>query len=474
MENFQWVDKYKPKTLDDIYGNEKNIEKIINWLKVFKDNSLVNSKFRNAILLSGSPGIGKTSIAHILLENAGFDIIEFNASELRTSKVLVEKLENILSGKSIKTMFNNNIVTGIIMDEIDGIESRKECSSSELVEIINNNTKKSNKKKKNKVLVVNKNPIICICNTINKGINPLLSSVIHIKFNTPTDNEIYKLILKINNKEDLQINDALLNLIVPYCQCDFRRAIYILEYLSSFIKEQKSDIKLNNNDLLKLLSNIGLKNIETGIFESVNNIFLNYDLTLSEIMHNFYSDQNFVPFIIHENFVNFIDRNTNNTYSEKLDLCIEYYDNLTQSQIIKNSLFGKWYLIDYVGILSAYAPNIILKKAKLKDVLSLKEFEKSALISKYNYRYYNLKSINHICKKLDVDITNFQIISIFAVYNVFVDRTFINYIVKYFKKRGLTFKEFEKLMKLSTIFEEYTKKYTKKVQKEINTIYDAI
>jgi len=75
---------------------------------------------------------------------------------------------------------------------------------------------------------------------------------------------------------------------------------------------------------------------------------------------------------------------------------------------------------------------------------------------------------------LDVDITNFQIISIFAVYNVFVDRTFINYIVKYFKKRELTFKEFEKLMKLSTIFEEYTKKYTKKVQKEINTIYDAI
>ena len=75
---------------------------------------------------------------------------------------------------------------------------------------------------------------------------------------------------------------------------------------------------------------------------------------------------------------------------------------------------------------------------------------------------------------MDVDITNFQIISIFAVYNVFVDRTFINYIVKYFKKRELTFKEFEKLMKLSTIFEEYTKKYTKKVQKEINTIYDAI
>ena len=55
----------------------------------------------------------------------------------------------------------------------------------------------------------------------------------------------------------------------------------------------------------------------------------------------------------------------------------------------------------------------------------MKKYEKSAMISKYNYRYYNLKSINHLCKKLDIDINNFQIISIFAVYNVFVDRTYI-------------------------------------------------
>ena len=36
-------------------------------------------------------GIGKTSIAHILLADAGFDIVEFNASELRTSKSLSDK-----------------------------------------------------------------------------------------------------------------------------------------------------------------------------------------------------------------------------------------------------------------------------------------------------------------------------------------------------------------------------------------------
>ena len=148
MEELQWVDKYKPKTIIDIYGNQKSIEKISKWLDVFKNNKNIPINFKNAILISGPPGIGKTSISHILLKDKGFDPIEFNASELRTSKILVEKIENILSGRSIKTMFNKDIKTGIIMDEIDGIESRKECSASDKVDLIDNNNKKFKKKRK--------------------------------------------------------------------------------------------------------------------------------------------------------------------------------------------------------------------------------------------------------------------------------------------------------------------------------------
>lgn len=470
MDSLQWVDKYKPQTIHDMYGNHKNIEKISKWLDTFINNKLMNPLFKNAILISGPPGIGKTSIAHILLKDKNFDAIEFNASELRTSKILVEKLENILSGNSIKTMFNKNIKTGIIMDEIDGIESRKECSATELVDIIENNNKKCKKKKKKKSITINKNPIICICNNVNKSVNPLLPSVIHIKFEKPNENDIYSLLTKINEKENINLNPLLLNLIVPFCQSDFRRTIYIMEYLFNFTKKQKID----SNNLITILKGIGSKDIENPLFEAVDNIFTNANMNYDEIIHNYESDQNFVPFIIHENFIDYIDKNTKNNYSEKLDLCLEYYGNLSKSQVIKNSIFGKWYLSEYVGILSTYAPNVILRKAKRKEISVLKEYEKSALISKYNYRYYNLKSINHICKKLDIDITNFQIAAIFAVYNIFVDRTYIEYVIKYFKKHDITFKEFEKLMKLSSIFEEYTKKYTKKVQREVNIIYDSI
>ncbi len=73
---------------------------------------------------------------------------------------------------------------------------------------------------------------------------------------------------------------------------------------------------------------------------------------------------------------------------------------------------------------------------------------------------------------MDIDIKNFQILAIFVVYYIFVDKTYLKHLIKYFKKYNIIFKEFEKIMKLSSIFEEYAKKYTKKMQKELNIIFD--
>ena len=108
MSFIQWVDKYKPQCSKDIIGNKITINKINEWLKVFRDRTNVTATFKNAILLSGPPGIGKTTMAHILLKEADYDVVEFNASELRTSKIISSKLKNIISGNSVKMMFNKN------------------------------------------------------------------------------------------------------------------------------------------------------------------------------------------------------------------------------------------------------------------------------------------------------------------------------------------------------------------------------
>ena len=57
-----FLEKYKPKTLKDIYGNKVKINKAIEWIKNFDKNE------KKLLLLSGPPGVGKTSLAHIILK----------------------------------------------------------------------------------------------------------------------------------------------------------------------------------------------------------------------------------------------------------------------------------------------------------------------------------------------------------------------------------------------------------------------
>lgn len=487
-----WVDKYQPKKVEDIIGNKKQIETICNWLNVFNNPSLADSKFRNGLLISGPPGLGKTTTAHILLRLYGFDVIEFNASELRTSKLISEKLDEILSKKSIKTMMANSSKTGIIMDEMDGIENKKDCTANDILHYINfsknqyeiqlkilknreRRQKKSgesstetpvNLEKRSKNYVwVNKNPIICISNSISKSISGLLKDVIHVKFDLPTDDEIYYLLSLISNSENLNIPDTILRLLVPHCQSDFRRAIYILEYISSYFNNNPNP----NIDII--LSNIGYKDINIDLFTAVGNIYNTKNLSLNQAIINFENEINFIPFIVHENFLQFIDKNTHNNYSEKLDTSIEYYDNLLTSQLFKKNIFGNWELNDYIAVLTCSVPNHLISHMNLKDTKEFDHFEKSALISKYNYRYYNLKTINNLCKKLKIDINNFQFFSGIIVYTVFINRNHIDYYMELCANHGVTFKDFEKIIKLYLNYSNYEKRYTKKFQKELSILY---
>ena len=65
-ELYLWSDKYKPKTIEDMVGNKKNIETIKKWLSDFKQNK---KNIQRALFISGPPGIGKTTIAHLILKH---------------------------------------------------------------------------------------------------------------------------------------------------------------------------------------------------------------------------------------------------------------------------------------------------------------------------------------------------------------------------------------------------------------------
>jgi len=332
-----WTDKYIPKDFSDFYEYDDITNNINRWISVFSDNTKWYPEFRNALLLSGAPGTGKTSFAHLLLKKWNYNILEFNASEIRTSKIICDKLESILSIRSITDIYNNKN-TGVIMDELDGMEPKKECSTSDIQEYINICKKDFIERKKiynrkNKIKMtdseiqkivktktfINNSPIILITNTMTHSIQSLLKDVIHIVFPLPSNESIYKLITKINKLENMNIDDNILKLCVKYCQNDYRRTVLLMQTLNDTFKGT-----ISKENIIKILETFGNKDIDMDIEYCIKNIYYNSNITWDSLINMYYIDESFVPLIVHENFTNFIPKDID--YDKQLDMCLEYYD----------------------------------------------------------------------------------------------------------------------------------------------------
>jgi replication factor C subunit 1 len=91
-----WTVRYAPKTLKEICGNKGQIEKLQQWLgdwsgslkSNFKKPGKNGTNVYRAMMITGPPGIGKTTSAHLCAQLAGFTPIEMNASDARSKKLI--------------------------------------------------------------------------------------------------------------------------------------------------------------------------------------------------------------------------------------------------------------------------------------------------------------------------------------------------------------------------------------------------
>jgi replication factor C small subunit len=92
MSKSLWVEKYRPKTVDGyVFRDETQRRQINSWIK---EQSIPH------LLLSGSPGIGKTTLAKILIESIGiesYDVLEINASRTNSVDDVRDKITNFVS-----------------------------------------------------------------------------------------------------------------------------------------------------------------------------------------------------------------------------------------------------------------------------------------------------------------------------------------------------------------------------------------
>ncbi len=76
-----WTEKYRPSTLAEVRGNDTARDALREWAETWDNH-------HEAVVLYGSPGIGKTSAAHALAADMGWNVVELNASDQRTADVI--------------------------------------------------------------------------------------------------------------------------------------------------------------------------------------------------------------------------------------------------------------------------------------------------------------------------------------------------------------------------------------------------
>ena len=124
-----WTEKYRPKVLSEVAGNDDLRGKINKWLRTWDTSS-------KPILLQGTPGVGKTSLVYALAKELDYHVIELNASDKRTRNNLQSSLEPLFQST---TLFNEKIL--VLIEEVDGLDSRADYGGVDfLIETIDSIT----------------------------------------------------------------------------------------------------------------------------------------------------------------------------------------------------------------------------------------------------------------------------------------------------------------------------------------------
>ena len=116
-----WSELYRPQRIEEMIGNEDARLIVIKWLSGW----MVGSR---PLLLLGPPGVGKTSLVHLLAHRLDYDLIEMNASDTRNKEELQRLITPMLTNASI---FGKRML--LFLDEIDGISGREDTGGIESI-----------------------------------------------------------------------------------------------------------------------------------------------------------------------------------------------------------------------------------------------------------------------------------------------------------------------------------------------------
>ena len=373
---------------NNILNRDSIKEEIKNLLKNFNQNKN-NFSVKRGIYIYGAAGIGKTQFINNILKELDYDIVNYDAGDIRNKSVIDTITRQNMADKSIISLFTKvQKPIAIVMDEIDGMNSGDKGGINSLIKLI-----RPKKTKKQKLEEISYNPIICISNYhIDKKINELMRVCESFEIPTPTDEQIIILIKKILPK--ISNNNVLLNNLTNYIQGDLRKLDNIL------------NIYKNKNSIIKseIIENIfSLKSLNEDAKEITKNLltkqysFKDHNTLMNE------TDRTIVGLLFHENIIDYISLKNK---KDNIKLYLKILNNICFSDYIDRITFQKqiWQFNEMSSLLKIFYNNKIFHQENSESKVFKKDIRFTKILTKYSTEYNNQIFIQNLCQQLNLDI----------------------------------------------------------------------
>ncbi|KAH8811844.1 replication factor RFC1 C terminal domain-containing protein [Xylogone sp. PMI_703] len=298
-----WTTKYAPSQINQICGNKAQVEKIQAWLKGWPQAHKYNFQKRGAeglggyraIIIHGPPGIGKTTAAHLAAKLADYDVIESNASDTRSKKLVETGLHEVLNNNSLygyfaadgKEVDKNKKKIVLIMDEVDGMSAGDRGGVGALA----------------KICKTTDIPMILICNERKlPKMKPFDFVTFDIPFRRPTVDQIRSRIATICHREGLKMPMPVIEALIEGSNKDIRQVINMistakLDQTAMDFDKGKSMSKAWEKHVILKPWDICHKLLGSGLFAPTSKATLNDKIEL------YFNDHEFSYLMLQENYL---------------------------------------------------------------------------------------------------------------------------------------------------------------------------
>ena len=373
--------------INNLLNREEEINKMKDILRNFELNKH-NLATKKGIYIYGEPGSGKSNFVINVLKELDYDVIKYDAGDIRNKSIIDTITKHNMSDKNIMSLFHKKIKRiAIVMDEIDGMNNGDKGGINALIKII-----RPKKTKKQRLEEITLNPIICIGNYhIDKKIKELMKVCNVIELKSPTK-------LQMNNIINVMlplIDENIKTSIITFIQGDLRKLNTIYD-----LYKNKQSI-LNSN----IIKNIFLMKSYNDDTRKITKKLINNNYSIDDhltIMNE--TDRTIVGLLWHENIIDVIGKMKK---EDSIPFYLNILDNMCFADYIDRITFQKqiWQFNEMSSLIKTFKNNSIYHETftKKKPKFNPTEVRFTKVLTKYSTEYNNYIFIQNLCQQLGMD-----------------------------------------------------------------------